>query len=48
MEQIKIVRKEIDEIYKDDLEKKHKFLRQSYYEAGPKATCLLAWRPQIQ
>lgn len=44
LEQIKVVRKEIDEIYKEEIEKKHKFLRQSYYEAGPKATRLLARR----
>lgn len=29
---------------KMNLKKKHKFLRRPYYEAGPKATRLLAWR----
>ena len=44
LERIKAVRKEIDIIYKQEIEKKHKFLRQNYYEAGPKATRLLARR----
>ena len=30
------------QIYKEDLEKKYTFLKQSYYEVGPKATRLLA------
>lgn len=39
---IKEIKYQISDIYKEELEKKHKFLKQSYYEVGPKATKLLA------
>ncbi len=42
MTKIKEIRNQILNIYKEELEKKYKFLKQSYYEAGPKATKLLA------
>lgn len=39
---IKEIKNQISDIYKEELEKKYKFLKQSYYEVGPKATKLLA------
>lgn len=42
MIKIKEIRNQILDIYKEESEKKYKFLKQSYYEVGPKATKLLA------
>lgn len=39
---IKEIRNQISDIYKEELQKKTPFLKQSYYEVGPKATKLLA------
>lgn len=36
------IRNQISYMYKEELEKKYTFLKQSYYEVGPKATKLLA------
>jgi len=39
---IKESRNQIRDIHKEQLDKKYKMLKQSYYEAGTKATKLLA------
>lgn len=36
------IRNQISDMYKEKLEKKYTFLKQAYYEVGPKATKLLA------
>lgn len=41
MSKIKETRAKISDIYKEEEEKKYKFLKQSYCEVGPKATKLL-------
>ncbi len=48
LKQIKVVRKDINEIYEVDLEKKAKFAKQRFYENGPRALKLLAWRLRKQ
>ncbi len=48
LKQIKAVRKDINEIYEVDLEKKAKFAKQRLYENGPRALKLLAWRLRKQ
>lgn len=47
-QQIRKVKQDIDKILSEDVEKKLKFLKQRYYEAGPKATKLLASRLRKQ
>lgn len=44
LEQMRPVKQEIDKILSEEIEKKLRFMKQSYYEAGPKASKLLAWR----
>lgn len=43
-QQIRNVKQDIDKILSEKVEKKPRFLKQRYYEAGPKAAKLLAWR----
>lgn len=45
---IQKVKQEIDQTYREEVEKKLRFLKQRYYEAGSKATKLLAWRLRKQ
>ena len=47
-EQMRPVKQEIDKILSEEIEKKMKFLKQRYYEAGPKASKMLAWRIRKQ
>lgn len=47
-QQIRNVKQDIDKILSEEVEKKLRFLKQRYYEAGPKATRLLAWRLRKQ
>jgi hypothetical protein len=42
--EIQKVKQEIEQIYREEVEKKLRFLKQQYYEAGSKATKLLARR----
>lgn len=46
--QIRTVRQEIDKILGEEVEKNMRFMKQRYYEAGSKATKLLAWRLRKQ
>lgn len=48
LKQIKDIKNKINEIYKDDIEKKLKFLKQTFYETGVKATKRLAWKLRKQ
>lgn len=45
---IRTVRQEIDKILGEEVEKNMRFMKQRYYEAGSKATKLLAWRLRKQ
>ena len=47
-QQINHVKQEIDKIMSEEVEKNLRFLKQRYYEAGPKAARLLAWRLRKQ
>lgn len=42
LQQIKKTRGEMDEILRGEIEKKARFVKQTYNESGPKATKLLA------
>lgn len=44
LKQIKDIKNKINDIYKEDIEKKFKFLKQTFYETGVKATKRLAWK----
>lgn len=46
--QMRPIKQEIDKIYCDEVEKKPRFTKQRYYEAGSKASKLLAWRLRKQ
>lgn len=46
--QMRPIKQEIDKIYSDEVEKKLRFTKQRYYEAGSKASKLLAWRLRKQ
>ncbi len=46
--QMRPIKQEIDNIYCDEIEKKLRFTKQRYYEAGSKASKLLAWRLRKQ
>lgn len=48
LQQMRTTKQEIDKIHSEELEKKLRFTRQKYYEAGSKATKLLAWRLRKQ
>lgn len=47
-QEIKTIKGEIDKLMKQDIEKKLRFVKQDYYEIGPKATRLLARRIKKQ
>ena len=38
------LKQEIDQILSEEVEKNIRFMKQRYYESGPKATKLFAWR----
>lgn len=46
--QMRPMKQEIDNIYCDEIEKNLRFTKQRYYEAGSKASKLLAWRLRKQ
>ena len=48
LKQIKETRKEIDTMLLAEVEKKTRFLKQTYYEGGSRATRMLAWRLKKQ
>ena len=48
LDQIKKIRKEIDELLMMEVERKSRFLKQTYYEGGSKATRMLAHRIRKQ
>lgn len=48
IQQIRDTRQEIDKILGEEVEKNIRFMKQRYYEAGPRATKLLAWRLRKQ
>lgn len=48
IQQIRSVKQEIDQILSEEIEKNIRFMKQRYYEAGPKAAKLLAWRLRRQ
>ena len=48
LQEIKSKKGEIDDILRGEIEKKHRFVKQQYYEIGPKATRLLARRIRKQ
>lgn len=47
-QKIRNVKQEIDKILSEEVEKKIRFMKQKYYEAGPKASRLLAWKLRKQ
>ena len=48
IKQIRLIKQDIDKILSEEVEKKLRFMKQRYYEAGPKASKLLAWRLKKQ
>uniref|UniRef100_A0A669ELI9 Reverse transcriptase domain-containing protein n=1 Tax=Oreochromis niloticus TaxID=8128 RepID=A0A669ELI9_ORENI len=46
--QIRQIKQEIDKILSEEVEKNIRFMKQRYYEAGPKAAKQLAWRIRKQ
>ena len=48
LSQMRPIKQEIDQIFCDEVEKKLRFTKQRYYEAGSKASKLLAWRLRKQ
>uniref|UniRef100_A0A3B3XJ11 Reverse transcriptase domain-containing protein n=1 Tax=Poecilia mexicana TaxID=48701 RepID=A0A3B3XJ11_9TELE len=48
LEQMRPVKQEIHKILNEEIEKKLKYMRQRYYEAGPKAAKVLSWRLRKQ
>lgn len=48
LKQLLCTRRTLNELYENQIEKKAKFLKQNYYENGPKAKKLLAWRARKQ
>ena len=48
VQQIRHTKQEIDKILGEEVEKNIRFMKQRYYEAGPRAAKLLAWRLRKQ
>lgn len=48
IQQIRHTKQEIDKILGEEVERNIRFMKQRYYEAGPRATKLLAWRLRKQ
>lgn len=48
LEQMRPVKQEIDKMLSEEIEKKLKYMRQRYFEAGPKASKILSWRLRKQ
>lgn len=48
LENIAEIKQTLNRAYEDQIEKKTKFMKQNYYENGPKAKKLLAWRLRKQ
>lgn len=46
--QMQPIKQDIDKIYCENIEKNIRYMKQRYYEAGPKAAKLLAWRLRKQ
>lgn len=46
--QLKCIKQDINQIYDEQNEKKMRFMKQKYYETGPKAMKLLSWRLRKQ
>lgn len=48
LNQINIINQKLNEIYNSQVEMNTKFIKQRYYENGPRAKKLLAWRTRKQ
>lgn len=48
LNKINTIKKELNGLYEEELEKKAKFVKQRYYESGPRALNLLSWRLRKQ